>query len=66
MKRRANALREAGVAAQFRQYPNIGHGFGLGIGTAAEGWLEAAVQFWEKHMASNTIRRPYDSMKTRK
>jgi len=63
MKRRANALREAGVAAQFYQYPNIGHGFGLGIGTSAEGWLEAAVQFWEEHMGSNNFRRPSDSVK---
>lgn len=49
--RMAAALREAGIATQFHQYPNIGHGFGLGIGTSAEGWLEAVVQFWEKHMA---------------
>jgi hypothetical protein len=42
---------------------NIGQSFGLGIGAAVEGWLEAAVQFWEKHMASHTIRRPSDSVK---
>ncbi|TWH51910.1 alpha/beta hydrolase [Sporomusa sp. KB1] len=63
MKRRANVLREAGVAVEFHQYPNIGHGFGLGIGTTAEGWLEAAVQFGEEHMGSNNFRRPSDSMK---
>ncbi|HWR42244.1 alpha/beta hydrolase [Sporomusa sp.] len=66
MKRRANALSDAGVDVEFRQYPNIGHGFGLGIGTSAEGWLEAAVQFWEEHMASNNIRRPSDSAEPRK
>lgn len=66
MKRRANALRTAGVAVEFHQYPNVGHGFGLGIGTAAEGWLEAAVQFWEKHMSSSNIRRPSDSAESKK
>lgn len=62
MKNRANALNAAGVDVEFRQYPNIGHGFGLGIGTPAEGWLDAAVQFWEKHMSPNNIRRTSDSV----
>ena len=26
---------------------NLGHGFGLGIGTIAEGWFDRAVAFWE-------------------
>ena len=30
-------------------YDKLGHGFGLGDGTAAEGWLPEAVAFWEKH-----------------
>ncbi|MBP1610664.1 MAG: esterase, partial [Acidobacteria bacterium] len=32
------------------KYPNLGHGFGLGIGTSAEGWPDLAVAFWEKHI----------------
>jgi acetyl esterase/lipase len=50
MERRVNALKAAGIDAEFHQYPNLGHGFGLGIGTSAEGWLKDAVSFWEKHM----------------
>ena len=50
MARRVNALEAAGIDAEFHQYPNLGHGFGLGIGTSAEGWLKDAVSFWEKHM----------------
>lgn len=50
MERRANALRNAGIDAEFRKYRTAGHGFGLGIGTDAEGWIEYAVKFWEKHM----------------
>lgn len=30
-------------------YDKLGHGFGLGIDTAADGWLRDAVAFWEKH-----------------
>lgn len=26
-----------------------GHGFGLGLGTDAEGWVDEAVRFWEEH-----------------
>jgi len=28
----------------------VGHGFGLGVGTSAEGWIAAALTFWEKHI----------------
>lgn len=30
-------------------FPNLRHGFGLGVGTSAEGWIDGAVEFWEKH-----------------
>lgn len=50
MQRRVNALRSAGIDAELHVFPNVGHGFGLGTGTSAAGWLEEAVRFWEKHM----------------
>lgn len=50
VERRVNALRAAGVEVEFRKYNNAGHGFGLGMGTEAEGWLEYAVKFWERHI----------------
>lgn len=49
-------LRNAGVEVEYRQYRTAGHGFGLGTGTDAEGWLEHAVQFWEKHLNVNFSR----------
>lgn len=30
-------------------YGSLGHGFGLGTGTAAEGWLDLAVSFWQSN-----------------
>ena len=34
----------------FHLFPNLRHGFGLGIGTSAEGWERDAVKFWEKYI----------------
>lgn len=43
-------LAALGIDTEFHVYPGLGHGFGLGTGTAAEGWLDDAVAFWEKQM----------------
>ena len=51
MERRVNSMRNTGIDVEFHIYQNVGHGFGLGIGTEAEGWLEDAVRFWENHMS---------------
>lgn len=31
-------------------YEGLLHGFGLGTGTVAEGWIDDAVKFWERQM----------------
>ncbi len=49
MRARIDALDAAGVDTQFHVYPDLGHGFGLGLGTSAEGWVDDAVAFWEQH-----------------
>ena len=48
MERRVAALRKAGSEVEFHRYSGVGHGFGPGIGTSAEGWLDRAVRFWER------------------
>ncbi len=48
--KRVENLRNAGVEVEYRRYRTAGHGFGLGTGTDAEGWLEHAVRYWEKHL----------------
>jgi acetyl esterase/lipase len=50
MERRVQALRHAGTEVEYRRYPNLGHGFGLGTGTSAEGWIFEAMRFWETPM----------------
>jgi len=47
---RVENLRNAGVDVEYKRYETAGHGFGLGTGTDAEGWLDLAVQFWQKHI----------------
>lgn len=49
MQRRVHALRRAGTEVAYHEYRGLGHGFGLGVGTSAEGWVVQAVQFWAKH-----------------
>ena len=39
-----------GIPTEFHHYPGLRHGFGLGTGTVAEGWLDQAVSFWEEQM----------------
>jgi acetyl esterase/lipase len=56
MQRRVNAQKEAGIDVEFHLYPNLGHGFGLGIGTSAEGWHNDALSFWEGHMEGATAK----------
>jgi len=50
MEQRINDMKAAGIDVEFHLYRNVGHGFGLGVGTKAEGWLNNAVRFWEKHI----------------
>lgn len=50
MQRRIDALDSEGVPTEFHHYPGLSHGFGLGTGTAAEGWIEDAISFWESQM----------------
>lgn len=47
--RRVEKLKSLGIEVVYQKYNNAGHGFGLGIGTTAEGWLDDAVRFWKKH-----------------
>ena len=49
MQRRVQALADMGVPTEFHVYDGLGHGFGLGTGTVAEGWFDLAVNFWEEN-----------------
>ena len=42
--------KKAGVKVEYRRYEKAGHGFGTGAGTDAEGWMDHALDFWERNM----------------
>ncbi|QND46723.1 alpha/beta hydrolase (plasmid) [Rhizobium lusitanum] len=54
MERRIAALRQAGTEVEYHKYSGLGHGFGPGIGTSAEGWITNATRFWEHHMKNSS------------
>jgi predicted esterase len=49
MERRIDALRRMGTEVGYRVFERVGHGFGPGLGTTAEGWIEEAIRFWQRH-----------------
>ena len=56
MEKRVAALRKGGTDVEFHRFSDLGHGFGPGTGTSAEGWLDRAVRFWEKAIRSSAQR----------
>ena len=50
MQHRAENLKRVGVPVAFHRYQTASHGFGLGNGTDAEGWLDLAVAFWQQYI----------------
>ena len=50
MQRRIEAIQALGIPTEFHHYPGLSHGFGVGTGTIAEGWVNDAVAFWEAQM----------------
>jgi len=50
MENRINQIKANGTDAEIEIFDNLPHGFGLGEGTIAEGWIDHAVKFWENQM----------------
>ncbi len=50
MERRIAAIQANGTDAMIEVFPGLSHGFGLGTGTVADGWIDNAVSFWERNM----------------
>jgi acetyl esterase/lipase len=46
MEARIRAIQNNGTAAEIEVFKGLPHGFGLGTGTVAEGWINNAVEFW--------------------
>ena len=50
MKRRLDGMSTLGIDTEFHSYPGLSHGFGLGTGTVAEGWIDEAIAFWQRQV----------------
>ncbi len=50
MRNRLNNLDRLGIPTEFHSYNGLSHGFGLGTGTNAEGWIDDAFNFWESNV----------------
>ena len=50
MEQRINAIKANGTDAEIEVFNGLSHGFGIGTGTVAEGWIDRAVEFWERNM----------------
>jgi acetyl esterase/lipase len=50
IEKRVENLKKAGVDVEYRRYESARHGFGLGTGTDAEGWLNLTVSFRHSHI----------------
>ena len=55
MQARLNAMDALGILTEFHTYTGLRHGFGLGTGTAAEGWLDDAAAFWESQKLTASL-----------
>ena len=50
MEERIRQIQAQGTDAEIEIFDGLPHGFGLGEGTVAEGWLDNAAAFWERQM----------------
>ncbi len=48
MESRIAELKRLGTQVEYRKFASVGHGFGTGTGTSAEGWVTEATRFWER------------------
>ena len=49
MERRIKAIQANGTDAEIEVFQGLSHGFGLGTGTVAEGWIDRSAEFWERN-----------------
>lgn len=50
MENRIRKIKANGIDAQIDIFKGLPHGFGLGEGTNAQGWINHAIKFWEKQI----------------
>lgn len=49
MQNRLQNLSALGIPTEFHVYEGLSHGFGIGTGTVADGWVDDAISFWKQN-----------------
>lgn len=49
MEQYISRIRRNGTNAEIEVFTGLSHGFGLGEGTVAEGWINRAIDFWQQN-----------------
>lgn len=49
VKKRAEKMKMIGIPVEYHILKHTQHGFGVGTGTNAEGWIKQAISFWKKN-----------------
>ena len=52
MKKRLDTLKTMNIPIEFHCYQGLSHGFGLGTGTVAQGWVDDAIAFWQRQITN--------------
>ena len=50
MENYISQIQQNGTNTKIEVFKGLSHGFGLGEGTVAEGWIDRAISFWEDNM----------------
>lgn len=50
MENYISQIQQNGLNTKIEVFKGLSHGFGLGEGTVAEGWIDRAISFWEDNM----------------
>ena len=53
MEERVRQIRANGTDAEIEIFRGLPHGFGVGDGPAAEGWIDRAIAFWERQLTGS-------------
>ena len=56
MENYISQIEQNGTNAKIEVFKGLSHGFGLGEGTVAEGWIDHAISFWEDNMNASDER----------
>lgn len=54
MQSRLQRLSALGIPTEFHAYEGLSHGFGIGTGTVADGWVKDALDFWKQNRTDET------------